>query len=665
MPFSPIDEFFLNDKMLASIISSYKVRSEQLEMSHLVHSALQEKKHLLVEAGTGVGKTLAYLVPALIYAAEHKKKIAISTHTIALQQQLITQGVPLVKKLLSLDVRVLEVLGMNNFLCLHKLEEKRGQNSLFQLKDDRFEEMHTRSGQGQGTKRNVPSHLLPLWPEVAATKEQCLHTECEFFKDCFFYKNRKEAQDAQVLIMNHHLLLIDLMIKSEREDGSGLFPAYDALIVDEAHQLEPVAKKQLTFAFSLKNFAQEVNGIKLDKPQAKKRVLDAAHHFFAALENTNFVRFAGKILQVGDLQEVIFIQEAIPALKVLQQEITALESDLALKAEESKTEPVWDLGQVKMRIEELSEALTAFNPLTHALWIEKKPETTLLLSRPEISGMLSDLLFSHKIPQIFSSATLSVKGSFDFFKKSIGLHSALPLTEKILHSPYNYVDNVFFALTEDLPLPEDRNFTAQANLAIFECIQACQAQTFVLFTSYEALFAAKRDLGALIARLGMDLICQSEMDTNDMVELMRRKQKMVLFGTDTFWEGVDVKGLKLIILTKLPFASPHDPRQEALGHVLSSQGKNFFMEAMLPQAAIKFKQGFGRLIRSETDRGAVICLDKRLQEKSYGKTFIQSLPSTPLHVDKLKNITEKLKDFLERSGIEPLTSTMPLLRSTN
>lgn len=720
--------------ILSKTIAGYELRPSQEEMAEDIVLGYNEKKIGLIEAGTGTGKSIAYLVPALLFAADTGERTVISTHTINLQEQLLYKDIPILIESLDLDLKVSLVKGMHNYLCIRKLDEALQEKGLFPLKEE--EEIEKiwawKNKTGDGSKSDLP--FMPsshVWEAVYAEGDACNHVECPHYKNCFFFKARKEAEDAQILIVNHHLLCADIQAKEESKEKIGPLPGYARLIIDEGHHLEDVATEHFALKTSrmdlmrllsklfpekkgvgrpgklltLKNKIIECLGnnadvsafalltrIEVDLVGEKHALAQDVHHLFSALSyffnSLDIVseekkwRFRETIFEAKMWEEEIApkMKALIERLGRFVQSLSTLEVDIVGLNNEKlndKTKSVrLDITAIRERLQVHANTVDGFTALAKeeiVQWAEERASSNLCLiaANLEIAEILQKVLFSKLSTVFLCSATLTTKRQFDFIKKRLGL---LPmqqrLFERIYDSPFDYMRQSLFAIPKDIPAPNDRIFVERACQEILQALEISQGNAFILFTSFQMMQSCAFHLKDAFAQKNFPLFLQGEDQRKQLLDRFKETKRAVLFGTDSFWEGVDVVGnaLRLVIIVKLPFKVPSEPIVQARSERILKQGGDPFLEYSVPSAIVKFKQGFGRLIRGKKDRGCIVCLDQRLIKKGYGKLFLDSLPNCTRIIDTADTVHTRMHEFyaeMECTGVEPVTSTMPLLRSTN
>ena len=608
---------------LADRVRGFSPRSEQQLMAEATAETIAANQTLIVEAGTGTGKTFAYLMPALLSG----KKIIISTGTRHLQDQLYGKDLPVVRKALNAPVQSALLKGRANYLCWHRLQTSATEGRRLSAKQaHELEEVRAwsaRTASGDIAELGLVSEDSIVWPRVTSTVENCLGQECEYFQDCFVVKARRNAMEADIVVINHHLLFADMVLK---EEGFGeLLPGADAFIIDEAHQLPEVASIFFGTTLSshqLRDLARDVRlehlreaGDMQDLPDAADRMEAVIHQLRIALGQAD--RRAAWSEVAGDKG----LQGVLHDISVCLQQLTDW---LAVAAERGK-----GLEACRQRAAVLKERLRLL--LEHASgdyihWFETfRTSFRLNLTPLNVAPAFRNCLDSLQSAWVFTSATLAVGDSFAHFAGQLGLDDARMLK---LDSPFDYRKNALLYLPENMPEPNDRFYVDAVVACAREILQASAGRAFLLFTSHAALRSAAAQLEDT---LGYPLLVQGAAPRRELLERFRELGNAVLLGTSSFWEGVDVRGaaLSCVIIDKLPFGSPGDPVLQARIEALRNQGGNPFMEYQLPRAVINLKQGVGRLIRDRDDRGVLVLCDPRLRSKSYGRIFLKSLPEMP------------------------------------
>ncbi|HEX5655898.1 MAG TPA: ATP-dependent DNA helicase [Polyangiales bacterium] len=612
-------EILGRDGPLSRALSGYEERTEQLAMTQLVERALDEDAVALVEAGTGTGKTLAYLVPAILSG----KKVVVSTGTKTLQEQIFLRDLPLLERHLDRPVSAAMMKGLGNYLCLRRYSEfmaspeserVHSPRALEQLRSFRL-----RTSTGERSEIELPDDS-PLWAEVASGSDTRIGQRCPHYEACFVTKMRRQAEDAQVLVVNHHLFFADLAVRGPH--GGSAIPDYDAVIFDEAHQIEGV----VTEFFGVRVSSARVESLIRDAERAfrAQKVLDeimptctavlaSASEFFASLPRE--LEPGRRLLPRDALADQAHAMQSFDAaLEVLAGEA---------KARAAQSESVVQLFKRTARLRD-DLAIVREQRDTHVTWTETRGARTAVGASPvDIGDVLRERMFDRGGAAVFTSATLTTSKSFSFFKQRIGLDFE-PL-ELSVPSPFDYPLQAALYLPRDLPEPRHPAFLTRAAEEIRQLLAMTGGGAFVLCTSLHNM----RRLHALVApALARAPLIQGMAPKHELLQTFRARTDSVLFASQSFWEGVDVPGdaLRLVIIDKLPFEVPSDPLVQARCERLQAQGESAFMRYLIPSAALSLKQGFGRLIRTRNDRGVVAVLDSRLSNKSYGRVLLSSLP---------------------------------------
>ncbi len=621
------EELFAPGGPIARALPGFEARSGQVQMAQSIERGILEGMHTIVEAGTGVGKSLAYLVPAV----RSGKKIVLSTGTIALQEQLVRKDIPLVERALGVPMRVSLLKGRNHYLCKQKYERMRAERLIASSRT--MEEIWTWAARTPtGDRAELP--FVPPgdeWESLDADADDCTGEFCEHFRDCFFFKKRDEAKYADVVVVNHALFFLDLAV------GGGLLPPYDVAILDEAHQCERWATDALTATISRGTLGRMLR--KLHRTYTLPASFDGDFDDgMRALEST-LARVPGDRYPLGANED------AWPALEALRATLYKLENWLYANWHSALKKRVENDAEAERRRDLAMRAILAHQgaidraqlPADEAIaWVERgdRDGRYEVNSAPfDVAEFLRATLFDRTSSVVLTSATISIDGSFDFLKRSLGVSDA---QEVIAPSPFDYARQARLYLAPPDLNPKANDFARKAAPIVEECLDRCRGRAFVLFTSYARL----REVYALLReRLPFPVKLQGELPRAYLLQWFRTTPNAVLFATGTFWEGIDVVGdaLSCVIIDRLPFPSPADPLVAARVRDLESRGMDGFEEYMIPAAIVRLKQGFGRLIRSTTDTGVVALLDGRAASTRYGQTILRALPPARriTHLDEL------------------------------
>lgn len=644
-----MEEIFGKDGLIAKYHRNYEHRFGQIKMAEAVLKAFEEKKHLIVEAGTGTGKTLAYLVPAIAASLATNKRVVISTGTKNLQEQLMEKDIPFLQKIMPKKFTAAYMKGRSNYACLYKIKKAESQPILEGLDEmDYFDEVRQWSRETETGDRaelvNLPENIS-FWTRINAKSESCIGQQCPDFEACFITKMRQKAEDADILIVNHHLFFADLNVRGNQYGK--VLPDYGAVIFDEAHLIEDIAADY--FGFQVSSF------------QIDELVRDAdALPITDAMATRDLTKIGAKIIGLADQFWIRFTQARdkdgrfplVPnafAQKISNGEIHATplgEAYFALDSALERLETAIDVHAEKMPEAEslLKRArqtrfdldfVCSQSEKNYVYWLEKRGRGMFLRASPiDVSTLLQEKLFEKTETVVLTSATLSTNGKFDFIKDRLGLEDKKTAT-LLAPSAFNYEQQAIIYIPKAMPDPRAPEYTQHAANEIIKLLQITHGRAFVLSTSNFGMNA----LYELVSmRVNYPCLVQGSMSKAGLLDRFRKTPNAVLFATSSFWQGVDVRGeqLSCVIIDKLPFAVPSDPVVAARTRFIDENGGKSFFDYSVPQAVITLKQGIGRLIRSKTDKGVIALLDTRLRTKSYGRDFLNSLPRT--------RITAELKD---------------------
>jgi len=715
-----LEQAFAANGELAKNIGNFEVRPQQLQMMDAIVAAFNNDSIAVIEAPTGVGKTMAYLLPALEWALKNKERIVVSTRTINLQEQIIGHDLPLLQRCLEQSFQACLVKGRNNYLCRRKLDHAFAEISLF---DDATgaAQLRALSVWAEATRDGSLSdlHFVPdraVWEKVNCEADMCVGGNCRHFQSCFFMAARKEMARADLLVVNHHMLFADVAVKKELGDftGAAVLPQYARAIFDEAHSIEDAATEyfgvsatraathktlERLLRIEMENERGLIPYLKLklmrNCPQvtadeyealvafidnqlrpALLLTMDALDDAFTGLREytAEAARQIGREIKWRLTPEIL----AQPELRELHEEVIMpaagstralirlceklLEKLTAIKPYEPGEESpvlteIMELAAAIRRLQLIADTLAEATRDTIAdntvRWIEidAKYESAVRVARCPLAvgEPLAEWVYKKLDTVIMTSATLAVKKEFSYFKNRVGLTliDDARVCSFLLDSPFDFSSQAMLCIPTDGPTPASPEFLEASEKSIRRILAITKGHAFVLFTSFYALDHAYKNLEDELRAQGITPLCQGKATRSQLLDEFRRDPSSVLFATDSFWEGVDVAGdaLQCVIVTRLPFRVPSEPVLEARAQAIEQAGGNAFMQYSVPQAVIKLRQGFGRLIRRRTDWGAVVILDSRIISKYYGRTFLASLPPAPVARGESEDVWNSLEGF--------------------
>lgn len=682
-----IENYFAKDGILAKEIKGFEYREEQEEMAQYIQDAINEDRKIIVEAGTGTGKTLAYLIPSIKWAVTNKKKVIIATNTINLQEQLLLKDIPLAKSIIKDEFSYVLVKGRNNYVCKRLFNElvlgKSIDIETFSMEAREQIEYILKWGNKTktGDKAELPFEVYPdVWELVQSTTELCLGKKCPYRKECFYMKTRMEKMEADILISNHHVFFADLNVRAETDFDSEylILPRYDMVIFDEAHNVESVARSYFSVEVSKISFTRLLNRI-YQKKNKKKKEKSALIRVEDTVDEKNLEDSEQYIYLLNTLKEEISILQNIGDeyfdeirkiyetnteapikkslnnfemtksrfLENLREKKDIFQGKLAdflnlmmsfnnvIDEEKDKNPEVTNfnnhLKMFKAYIDSF-KFINSFEDDNYIYWLDinsKRTNVVLTATPLNIAQKLSTVLFDNLDRLVFASATIVVNGNFDYFKKSLGLDEE-DCIEAIIKSPFDYDEQMSVYIPSDIQDSENINaFVSDASKFILNILLKTNGKAFILFTSYTMLNQIYYSISKKLKDKGFEVFLHGDKPRSQIIKEFKEAENPILFGTTSFWEGVDVQGENLsnVIITKLPFLVPTDPVVSAISKKIEEDGGNSFMDFQLPEAIIKFKQGVGRLIRKKTDSGNIFILDNRILKKRYGSLFINALPS--------------------------------------
>ena len=714
-----IRAYFTNDGILSRHKSDFEFRQGQLDMAADVADAFNNNSIAILEAGTGTGKSFAYLIPAFLWAEKNDKRVVISTATIALQHQIFEKDIPMVKKMLNSPLNAALVKGRKNYLCKMKLLNIQGE-----LMFDDDEETQNVMDWAANTDTGCIDELQftpsnDVWERVCGDPDFCLGHNCEFFQSCFLQMARRKATEAHMLILNHHLLFADIQIRSEGAglDENSLLPPYRKIIFDEAHNIDKSAGSFFAGQFSkggfykfLGLFKQRGNKgflIQMANKFGKSKI--AAVNKFADIINDQIIpdftvlysnsveifdeidEYIGRMIKADnpyrsgnrishqhritaeEWEDPTFIEQVRSNigqininLENFAKSVELLIDKFNIAADSVKDKHDIDFKMFKAYFNKLENMQQVINKIINSdcednvMWFElfgdyESPLWTINTAPIDTVKILKEKVYDVFDSIVFTSATLSVDSKFDYFKNLTGLSLVRDkaIAAKIYPSPFDYMKQVLFISPDHIPEPNSSAYNDELNEFLRQTIAKTGGSAFVLFTSYSQLGKSYDAVADYLEDKGIRALKQGQMPNGKLVTTFKDDIHSTLFGTDSFWEGVDAPGdtLRYVILTRLPFRMPSDPLEQAKVESMERRGLNPFMDYTLPSAVIRFKQGFGRLIRSRHDYGVVTLLDSRALNKSYGRTFFRSLPRCRFVTGSLAQLCDEIgKFFAENEG---------------
>jgi ATP-dependent DNA helicase DinG len=633
-----------------TVTSEYEHRPAQLEMAELVHDAFETHHHAIVEAGTGTGKTLAYLLPAICSG----RRVVISTATKSLQEQLYQKDIPFLQKHFAPNLKVAVMKGRSNFLCRAKVHQMADQPLLKGMDEmDAFRQIRDWAKLTE-TGDRAELTFLPddsdLWTRLDARRDTCTGKKCAEFNQCFLTAMQQRAREADLIIVNHHLFFADLALK--QDDFGSILPEYSAVVFDEAHEMEDVASDY--FGRQISNFRfeelardadQTLRLLHLGTPsllRKTQRIRERSRGFFELFPPRD-----GRFSFSRNEREA-FLEQNREGYDALAASLKSMETEFA--ALTTKPEELTRIARRSFELRQELAFLFESNERNFVYWYERRNKGVFLTATPiDVSQILRERLFEQFDTVILTSATLTVGGRFDYIRQRLGIDHA---KDRALPPEFDYPNQALLYLPRRMPDVRDAGFPAKAADEILKLLELSRGRTFCLFTSYSQM----NDLfERLRSRAPFPLLLQGTAPRSVLLERFKNTEAAVLFATASFWQGVDVPGeqLSCVIVDRLPFAVPSDPIVAARVRALQDDGRNPFAEFQVPQAVLALKQGFGRLIRTKTDRGVLALLDTRLQRMPYGKIFLESLP----HYGTTHELTDVARFFDAKAGLEQLRSS--------
>ncbi|SHJ20205.1 ATP-dependent DNA helicase DinG [Malonomonas rubra DSM 5091] len=714
-----IGELLGPEGVIAENLPDFEERPEQLRMAFTVAEAFNSGKLAVVEAGTGTGKSLAYLVPALLWARSNNERVVISTRTINLQEQLIRKDLPFLERATKIEFRAVLVKGRSNYLCWRRSETAGRDLGLFDQEqvDEIQQILKWAETTSDGSKEDlsfIPSYQA--WEEVCCEADQCARVRCQHYSRCFFHKARRQAARADVLVVNHALLLSDLSLRLQTSNYSAtaVLPPFERVVLDEAHHLEDVATSYFSSQITRFTFSRVLNRLRHPrKPnqgllprfldQLSQKLPESEDELYRALHGQieTLISKRQQLLETA-LEELQSVGEELPAAlgkqvsskfelkhrvlpdflqtpvwQQIYQRVEKLRTgahEMAdgilglLKSSDALPEEVGDklnsslvdLRGIAGRLEGLAADLASFQAAADnaCIWLEVREGrigrgkgliTSLCQAPLEVADSLNKALYERFRTLVMTSATLTVAGAFGYFHSRVGLDRVEPgrLLELTLDSPFDYQQQALVAIPKDLPEPGKPGFAEAVRDAVEKAVLASGGRSFVLFTSYALLRQVHEELSPVLEAQRLRCLRQGSENRHRLLKRFAEDESSILFGTDSFWEGVDVPGrsLEQVIIARLPFKVPTEPVLEARAQAIEARGGDSFMEYTVPQAVIRFKQGFGRLIRHRKDRGVVLILDTRVVRRGYGRMFLRSLPPARVVNGDSEQVFTEIRNF--------------------
>ncbi len=681
-----------DSKDLSMLLLSYETRPGQVALLKMITRAFNEQRPLIAEAGTGLGKSLAYLLPAFRWAELNEGRVVVSTATIALQQQIVNKDIPLAKKLLGSKVKTSLVKGRGNYLCLKRLDEAGAEDDLFgsaaELTAIRQWAMETNSGD----LSDIPfTPGFGIWEKIRCEGDACPGSFCAYFEECFFMQARRRAATSSLIVVNHHLLFADLAARREwaGQEETVVLPAYQCIIFDEAHHIESGATSMFseTLSYSSLNrlfhrlyrgqakpgggLLRKIADVKQDAGELLKTIpalIDGARSAAKTLDTLGrfLFRDSSSIRLNGPLGETERRHLTAP-MNDLRNSLGNLTADIVNAIKRLKDDEDSEIQGVVIELEQTVSALQKLTSIAESFinretfpdqvfWLEltRRFEGNEMLqchcTPLEVSGIIRESVWEAFETVISVSATLTMGDSFQTWKSNVGAISTdTDFLEGIYPSPFDFMTRVLLGIPVDAPSPENRGGWQEYLIqTIARSMEISGGHALVLFTSYEVLKSAASGVRSLLGDEAPLILVQGEDDRARLLTRFRDNPSSVLFATDSFWEGVDVPGesLRLVIITRLPFRPPSDPVDQARRDAVMASGNNPFLSLTVPSAVIRFRQGFGRLMRRKNDYGAVLVLDARIVSKAYGRFFQDALPKTALSIKSTEGMLRELENFL-------------------
>lgn len=682
---------------LAKISDSFEERPVQIELLKKIAEAFNDGQVGVFEAGTGVGKSFAYLIPAMLWAVENKERVVVSTGTINLQQQLSEKDIPAAEKIIGKKVKAVLVKGRQNFICLRRLEDVANDRDLFSEETEILDKINQWAKESPTGSRSDLPFMPPdnVWSRVCSESDACMGMRCLYREQCFVMRMRKEASDANLLVVNHHLLFADIESRmgGAGYDDAAVLPPYRRIIFDEAHDMENAATSFFSTGFTRFRLLRLINLLYRKKKssiagyvftlQALSTGPDLTSHVISSIEAVK-TSMTGLETAACDLMQTEFTfrlyQQTArafgPVISLMTQlgdniaAVCAFVRDIMESISESNRENsiFWESKNILRRLDEIAVFCHNF-PLWSekqdtVFWMQKlhlnpalaknaqNPWYVQFVQTPlEISSKMASGVFEPMKTVVCTSATLSTGRHFDWWMRRSGAAFVEPqrISSAEFLSPFPYKKNMFFAVPKDAPFPDSSSYQAFVEQAVVRLIKAASGRTLVLFTSFDSLIHACSYARSMLRNSGITIMKQGEDDRFRLLDNFKKDVNSVLFATDSFRQGIDVPGQSLsqVIIAKLPFSVPNDPVFTARSEQIELRGGSSFMDLSVPDAIIKYRQAVGRLIRRSDDRGSVVVLDRRIIEKSYGRLFLASMPEVNVRYEPLEDLSQNIQNFLD------------------
>ncbi len=687
--------FLSKDGSFAQKSPEYEERPSQLALVRKITESFNSDAIGVFEAGTGVGKSFAYLIPAMLWASLNKERVVVSTGTINLQQQLIEKDIPLAEKIIGKKIKSILIKGRQNYVCLRRLNETGNERDLFDDETELFDKICAWSKETKTGSKSDLTFVPPenIWQKVNSEADACMGMRCPYRENCFVMKVRKEAADANILVVNHHMLFADIESRMEGAgyDDTAVLPPYKRVVLDEAHEIEDAATSFFSASFSRFKLIKQLNLLFRQRKssvtgflftlgalsRSEDRSAEVEAEIIAAKSSVIALESAASESFENDYTMRLFSQSVRRFDGVLKEfsnllvhlsVITGVVREIidAIDEDDRDNSAVYESRAVLRRLDDMVALCKNFNEWDEhpdqVFWVQKSrlppalakgndnPFYFQFYQTPlDIAPLMNKGVYDPLKTVVCTSATLSVNKRFDFWKNRVGVTFAEQ--ERVISgefdSPFPYDKNMVFAVPSDVPFPDSEDFQSVIEDAVVRLILNAEGRTLVLFTSYDSLRHACDFARTTLRSTGITVLKQGDDDRFRLLKTFKEDTSSVLFATDSFWEGVDVPGesLSQVVIVKLPFGVPSDPVFAARAEQITKRGGSPFMELSVPESIIKFRQGFGRLMRRSDDRGAVVVLDRRIIEKQYGRLFTSSIPACKQVYEPFETMLSEVKKY--------------------